>query len=326
MNIVATAGRSIGGPLGGWLADTVGWRWSFLGQVPLIGAAIILIWIFLPRTVDRSLDEELRVSKFSRIDFLGATFMTLSILGLLLPFEVGGDRVAWSDRVITILFAAATIFGILFLAVEGWVAKEPIIPLPVLRCEGVMLSSLIMMCQAGAQTGLMFSVPIYFQVTVNASSAVAGAHLFPAVFGNAVGGLISGAIIRKTGQYKALTLGATSIASLAYLLVILRWHGDTNWFEALYIFPGGFGTGIAYSTLFISIQAALDPGYAAIATSILYLASSIGTLGGMAGVSAVLQQSLKVNLDEQLTRLGLSNDEKWKVRGCLVYVNTYSQT
>lgn len=27
VNLLATLGRSIGGPLGGFLADTVGWRW-----------------------------------------------------------------------------------------------------------------------------------------------------------------------------------------------------------------------------------------------------------------------------------------------------------
>ena len=27
LNVVATIGRSLGGPLGGWLADTIGWRW-----------------------------------------------------------------------------------------------------------------------------------------------------------------------------------------------------------------------------------------------------------------------------------------------------------
>lgn len=27
INISMTLGRSIGGPLGGWLSDTIGWRW-----------------------------------------------------------------------------------------------------------------------------------------------------------------------------------------------------------------------------------------------------------------------------------------------------------
>lgn len=27
VNVAATTGRSLGGPLGGWLADVVGWRW-----------------------------------------------------------------------------------------------------------------------------------------------------------------------------------------------------------------------------------------------------------------------------------------------------------
>lgn len=27
VNIAATTGRSLGGPVGGFLADTIGWRW-----------------------------------------------------------------------------------------------------------------------------------------------------------------------------------------------------------------------------------------------------------------------------------------------------------
>ncbi len=27
LNTFAAVGRSLGGPLGGWLADTIGWRW-----------------------------------------------------------------------------------------------------------------------------------------------------------------------------------------------------------------------------------------------------------------------------------------------------------
>jgi hypothetical protein len=43
----------------------------------------------------------------------------------------------------------------------------------------------------------MFCVPVYFQVTQNSSASVAGAHLFPAVAGNAVAALISGVVIKR---------------------------------------------------------------------------------------------------------------------------------
>jgi hypothetical protein len=61
----------------------------------------------------------------------------------------------------------------------------------------VLLSSLIMMRHVSAQVGPMFDVPFYFGVTANAPSTIAGAHL-------------------------ALTLGATGVAFLTCLLLILR--------------------------------------------------------------------------------------------------------
>lgn len=44
---------------------------------------------------------------------------------------------------------------------------------------------------------MMFCIPLYFQITENASASLAGAHLFPAVGGNAVGALLSGWIIKR---------------------------------------------------------------------------------------------------------------------------------
>lgn len=313
VNVVATTGRSIGGPLGGWLADVVGWRYSFIGQVPLAGLAIVLVAITLPSHPHDSLDESTAHDKLARIDFIGALLLTISILGLLLPLEIGGDRIPWSSPAIILLFIAAAVFGVLFLAIEGWVAKEPIIPLALLRQRGVIIPSIVTFFQTAAQIGLMFAVPLYFQVTASASNAVAGAHLVPAVVGNAIGGILSGIIINRTGRYKALILVATIVSSIGYLLLILRWHGNTGWAESLYISPGGFGTGVVQSALFISLQAAIDPAYTAIAASTLYLTSSVGMLAGMAGVSAVLQGTLRSGLNRRLDNLGLSEQLKLRI-------------
>lgn len=43
----------------------------------------------------------------------------------------------------------------------------------------------------------MFSVPLYFQVTQKASNSEAGSHLFPAVLGNALGGVLCGYLIKQ---------------------------------------------------------------------------------------------------------------------------------
>ncbi|KAF2791573.1 MFS general substrate transporter [Melanomma pulvis-pyrius CBS 109.77] len=314
VNVVATTGRSIGGPLGGSLADTVGWRWSFLGQVPLAGIAIILVYLTLPSTTP-CLPPGPKQSKLARIDFLGAAFMTLAILCFLFPLEIGGVKVSWNHPIIFILLFSAFVFGVLLLATEAWYAKEPIFPMELLRQRDALISFLISSCQSAAQMGLMFAVPLYFQITSQASNTVAGAHLIPAVVGNAVGGILSGVIIKRTGRYKALIILATVCSSSAYLLLIIRWHGHTNWAESLYILPGGFGMGIVQSALFISLQAAIDPAHAAVAASSLYLASSIGTVAGLAGVSAVLQQGLRFGLGRRLKELGIGEGRIGKIIG-----------
>jgi hypothetical protein len=101
----------------------------------------------------------------------------------------------------------------------------------------------------------MYFVPLYFQVTAGVSNTIAGLHLVPAVTGNAVGGVAAGIIIRRqvanntsvsflinyihrTGRYKAVILGSSILASVGYILLVIRWCGDTNWWESMYIAPG----------------------------------------------------------------------------------------
>jgi formate/nitrite transporter FocA (FNT family) len=56
----------------------------------------------------------------------------------------------------------------------------------------------------------MVSVPLYFQVTANSSATVGGTHLLPAVVGNAVGGILAGALISKYRTIVSLITMLTS--------------------------------------------------------------------------------------------------------------------
>lgn len=90
-------------------------------------------------------------------------------------------------------------------------------------------------------------------------------------------------------------LGALS-AFMCYTVLILRWHGHTSFLESLEIFPGGFGNGIAISTSFIALTAAIEPCQVAVASSGLFLSSNIGQVMGLSVASAVLRSTLERGL------------------------------
>ncbi|KAK1753398.1 major facilitator superfamily domain-containing protein [Echria macrotheca] len=307
VNVVATTGRSVGGPLGGWLADVVGWRWSFLGQAPILGIAIILCAIYLPGPPPHAHGES-NSAKFSRIDFRGSFVFAAMILSLLLPIELGGSQFPWTHPLIIGLFTLSGVLLAVFIVVERR-EKEPILPLEIFHRRDAVLSFLIMGFQTAAQISMMFSVPLYFQVTGGLSNTESGLHLVPAVVGNAIGGLLSGIIIKRTGKYKFLTLLAVTFSSASYLLLMTRWHGNTAWPESLYIIPSGFGTGIAQSALFISLQVVIDPAHLAPAVSFMYLSTTVWMTIGLPVSNAVMGVSLRRTLEARLVGLGLGRPE-----------------
>ncbi|KAF9445143.1 MFS general substrate transporter, partial [Macrolepiota fuliginosa MF-IS2] len=47
MNVVWACGNIAGSSLGGFLADTIGWRWCFFVQLPLVFISILSVFFFL---------------------------------------------------------------------------------------------------------------------------------------------------------------------------------------------------------------------------------------------------------------------------------------
>lgn len=300
VNVAATLGRSAGGPLGGWLTDTIGWRWSFAGQVPPTVLGFLLILWKIPSHTnkdERGADQPL-AQKIRRVDFVGALLLAAAISTFLLTLDFASNDWFWAYIV-----ASAVLFVVLavaFYVVERRWAKEPILPIELLTKRDAFTPYLVSGFQMAAQFGIMYSVPIYFQIATGASVTVAGAHLVPAVVGNATAGLLSGYIISKTGRYKTLTTIGSAAASVGYLLLIIRWNGNTGWVEGLYIFLGGFGAGTLQSTTFVHLAASLDHSEIAIAGNAHYLAGSIFVLIGVQLSQTVVHSRLRYVLNRNL--------------------------
>ena len=339
INLAAVSGRSLGAPLGGLLADVIGWRLSFMFQVPIFCAAIVFCLSRMPSSLpNRSQpttavvttelcpgdddDDQTQTSEtipsskhatpkqqpqgLARIDFLGATLLALTAVCLLLPIEISrASEVPWTRNPVVLgLAVAALVFGALFVAVEEWWAAEPIFPIDLVRHRDVLLVYLIAGAQGAAQFGLTFAVPLYFQVTQRSSNAAAGASLVPAFIGNACGAIIGGLVIKRTGRYKLPLIGATVLSSSAYIVLLLRWHGHTRAWEALEIMPGGMGSGMVQTVSFVAITATIDPSHKAAAISGLFLVTTVASTLGLAAVNAVTLGVMRTRLDALLTLAG----------------------
>ncbi|KAI2626592.1 MFS general substrate transporter [Hypoxylon sp. NC1633] len=298
INIIFSIGIASGGPLGGLLADTVGWRWAFAGQFPVAVAAWLAVLLVLdtPRT-----DHAHWTAKVRRIDFLGAFTLVSAVFALLFGLDNGSNE-GWAKTVTIVPLALAPALLALFVLVEVRVASDPFAPGHVILDPPLLAAYMANFCGMAAHLGALFFVPLFFQAALAYSAAVTGVLLTPSTAVALVGSLGGGYLMRRTGKYYWLTV-------LGYGLVLVS-------AAPLAAFTGGvvqssvgvvaglcilaLGTGSSITSSLIAIIANAAPADTAVAIACSYLFRSLGTTLGISIASAVLQQVLRVRLAASL--------------------------
>lgn len=147
---------------------------SFLGQVPLFLFAFALGWMSLPNTKPRratTATSELKSSNLRRVDFLGSALLAAFLVVLLLPFELGGSKIAWTDPQIPIYFCIAALLLALFVAAEKRLVSNPLLPLSMFYNRHTVVSFMIMALQCAAQLGVRSRTCLTLQPVPTLTSA-----------------------------------------------------------------------------------------------------------------------------------------------------------
>lgn len=113
-NVLHGFGSICGASLGGLIADTIGWRWCFLCQVP-VSMFAFTVGYFVIKQDDKARpasDEEAATSpesnsRWRQIDFGGALLLVLGLSAQLAALSMGGNDYPWGDfRVLTALLVS----------------------------------------------------------------------------------------------------------------------------------------------------------------------------------------------------------------------------
>ena len=294
-NICFGVGSGLGGIYGGWLNDTIGWRAAFLILVPLTVLSCIMVAVLLrmPTTEIKDIEE-----KWRRVDVLGSLVLVSAIILLLVGLNSGGNTVPWNHPlVLASLPISVLLFGA-FAYVETHIAPEPIIPVKLLLNQTVLAACLTSWFFSMAQLALTFYAPIFFQIQ-GKSAKQAGLLLIPTSVGAAVGGILSGMIIRASGKYYLLNI-VVQVLFLLPLALATRFDLQTPVILPIVYF---FFTGLSYAgKLTITVTAliaAVQQKHQAVITSASYACRGTGSAIGIAVCSLVFQNILKQRLWEE---------------------------
>ncbi|KAG7094630.1 hypothetical protein E1B28_005454 [Marasmius oreades] len=320
LNIIFSTGSMVGAPLGGFLTDTIGWRWAFLVQFPALILAFISVSFTLHLPPHPTSDFK---SKFKRIDFGGALSLILSIFFLLYGLERGGN-IGWNDRYTLGALSLSSISFIGFGIIEMSIANEPFAPKRIIVNGSLIASYFVNFFGVASQIGVIFQTSLYMQAVHEFSAARAGSVLLPGILGGVSGSLVGGLVIQSTGRYWLVTVVAYGLQVMGILVVVL---GSGVVVVSVFgicvgLLVSGFGNGGGITTSLVALISNAGREDQAIATAVSYLFRSLGSVVGLSVGSTVLQDTLRKMLRRRLVGSDVDVDEiVRKVRESLKYLD-----
>ncbi|UPX13273.1 uncharacterized protein EKO05_0003789 [Ascochyta rabiei] len=292
-NTGMTAGISLGAVIAGALEPKIGWKPLFGVQSPLCLLAGIGLLLSVPTNYTSKGNAYMQYSlkqKLARIDYSGALLLIATIV--LFLFGLSGPRIL-PEPLILSAFALP-----LFVLNEIYVAKDPVIPVTVMRSRGTLLTCLATVGSMMARWAVLFYTPVYAIAVRSWAPAAAGSILIPTNVGFAAGGIIAGVFhIKREGSFYAHSVIAMAIWPITMVTLALVSTPTSSW--ALYmllVFLNGLITGAALNYTLVHLLHLTMPELHPIIISLLAtfrgFAGSFGSAIGGGLFGRVLRQSL----------------------------------
>lgn len=252
---VATA---IGPFLGGWLIQSLSWRFIFVINAPV---ALAVYWVSL-RHVPETRDE----AAAPGLDMVGTALVVAGLTGVIFALTEGPNR-GWTDLVVVLSAVVGLGALAIFLAVESRSA-HPILPLDSFRSRQFSAANAATFVIYGALGGSLFLLPIQLQRVIGYSPVAAGRALLPVTVVMLILSARMRRLATRVGPRLPMTVGPL-VAGAGLVLLSRAGSGSSYWAGLL---PGvvvfGLGLATTVAPLTATVLAAVPIQHAGVASAI----------------------------------------------------------
>lgn len=283
---------AIGPIIGGLLIQLggleIGWRLTFLINVPVGILTLVLAWLWFPRPLIHK--PKLKEHKgLSSLDPVGAVLLGLGVLAFLYPF-VESD----SSGLVWLLTPLGLLLFYIWVRWERWYTQRgysPMVDLKIFATSSYRNGSIIMTLYFLGMTSVWVLIPLYVQQGLGFSAFEAGMVGIPSALLSAYSANWAG---KKVNHYgRKVVIGGLSLAvfgMLASVAVVLlhEYVGISIWWLLLALAFFGLGQGSVISPNQTLTLAEVPLAYAGSSGAIMQTGQRIGTSVGIAVITALV--------------------------------------
>lgn len=233
----------VGPVLGGWITDTLSWRWAFYINLPFGIISSFVVYQILKKDIE---EENKKIVK-EPIDVIGFVFLAIGVGALQIMLDKGTDLDWFSSPIIVTLGIIAFIFLILLFIWE-WYHEKPVVNVRLFKDRNFLIGSLSLMLSVLAYFGGVVVLPLWLQNYMGYTAFISGKSTATVGLSIMLVSLILGKYIdrldtRKVAAVGFFTLAMASMYTAHYPMEITP--GYVGWTR----FLNGFGVGIFFLSL-----------------------------------------------------------------------------
>ncbi|ASU38114.1 MFS transporter [Herbaspirillum sp. meg3] len=264
---------SIGPSLGGFLTQSLGWRWTFYVNLPVGLISLFFAMRYIPHI--RHIKHEGKI----RLDWFGAVLITIALGSLQLLVEMLPKRGLTTGMLVLLVASVAA-----FYALWKWErhVEQPILPFEMVKDPALSSLFLLSILAGFSMFSMLMYSPLLFQGGFGMSPREAGLLITPLVACITVASIVNGRIVTRIPNPNMMMYVGFALIAISCLGIVLSQRGTSTSFMLAAMLAGGFGLGLVLPNLTVFAQQAASREHLGIATALL---QSLRMIGGMLGTA-----------------------------------------